>query len=325
MKLPHRRQLLQLAAGAVATASPRYAFALDYPVRPVRIVVGFPPGGVNDIYARLAGQLLSERLGQSFVVENRPGAGGNIGTETVVKAMPDGYTLLLASAADAWNMSLYDNLKFNFIDDIAPIARINLGVGVLVVNPLFPPKSVPGLIAYAKANPGKVNVASAGVGTAPHVYWELFKSMTGVDMLHVPYRGDNPALTDLIGGQVQVYFSNMGASIEHIKAGRVRSLAVTSATRAQALPSVPTLAEFVPGYDATGWTGIGAPKNTSAEIVDKLNRALNDGLADPNTQARIMNLGGAAVPMTPADFRSFIIEFTGKWAKVIRAANIKVE
>jgi tripartite-type tricarboxylate transporter receptor subunit TctC len=321
-----RRQFLQFA-GAIAAAFslPQRASALDYPVKPVRIVVGFPPGGVTDMYARLMGQVLSEWLGRSFIVENRPGAGGTIATESVVRATPDGYTLLLANASDSWNATLYDNLRYKFIDDIAPVASITRGMGVLVVNPSFPAKTVPEFIAYAKANPGKIAVASSGVGSSPHVYWELFKSMTGVDGLHVPYRGDAPALTDLLGGQVQVYFSNMPPVIEHIKAGRLRALAVTTATRVEMLPDIPALPEFVPGFEGTGWIGIGAPKNTPAEIIDKLNREINAGLADPKIKARITELGGVPTPMTPTDFGRFIVEYTGKWAKVIRAANIRAE
>jgi tripartite-type tricarboxylate transporter receptor subunit TctC len=325
MKLP-RRQFLQLAGATVATSAlPQRASALDYPMKPVRIVVGFPPGGVIDINARLMGQLLSDRLGRSFIVENRPGAVGNIGTESVVRAAPDGYTLLLANASNSWNEALYDNLKFKFTDDIAPVASINRGMGVLVVNPSFPAKTVPEFIAYAKANPGKIIVASNGIGSGPHVYWELFKSMTGVDGLHVPYRGDAPALTDLLGGQVQVCFSNMPPAIEYIKTGKLRALAVTGATRVEILPDIPALAEFIPGFEGTGWNGIVAPKNTPAEIIAKLNREINAGLADPRIKARIADFGGTPAPMTPTDFGSFIVEYTSKWAKVIRAANIKVE
>jgi tripartite-type tricarboxylate transporter receptor subunit TctC len=321
-----RRRLLQLA-GAVSAAPilPRHALALDYPVKTARIIVGFPAGGVTDIYARLMAQLLSGRLSHSFIVENRPSAGGNIATESVVRATPDGYTLLLATSTDAWNATLYQNLKFRFVDDIAPVARINRGMSILVVSPLFPSKSVPELIAYAKSHPGKITVASAGIGSSSHVYLELFKSMTEVDMLHVPYRGDAPALTDLLGGQVEVCFSNSPPVIEHVRAGRLSALAVTSATRVEILPNIPALAEFVPGFEGTGWTGIVAPKNTPAEIIDKLNGAINAGLADPRIAARIVDFGHVPAPMAPSEFHGFIVEYTEKWAKVIRAANIKME
>jgi tripartite-type tricarboxylate transporter receptor subunit TctC len=281
VKLP-RRRFLHLAAGAAAIpVASRIANAQAYPTRPVRIVSGFPPGGVNDLYARLIGQWLSERLGQQFIVENRSGAGGTIAVDAVVRAAPDGYTLLLATSADAWNATLYDNLKYNFIRDMAAVATVSRGPGVLVAHPSVPPRSVPELIAYARSNPGKISVASAGVGSAPHMYWELFRSLTGVDMLHVPYRGGGPALTDLLGGQVQVYFGTTASTIEYIRTAKLRPLAVTGATRAAVLPDVPALAEFLPTYEASIYVGIAAPRDTPAEIVDKLNQEINAALADP--------------------------------------------
>ena len=323
MKLP-RRQFLRLAASAAALpAVPRIARAETYPARPIRIIVPYAPGGSADIFARLIGQWLSERLGQSFIIENRPGAGGNIGTEAVVRAIPDGYTLLHVTSVNAWNTTLYDNLNFNFISDIAPIASIVRGVGVMEVTPTFPAKTVPEFIAYSKANPGKVNMASGGVGSPLHLYGELFKMMTGVDVLHVPYRGTAPALTGLFADQVQVMFDTLSTSIENIRAGKLRALAVTSATRSDVLPAIPAVGEFVPGYEATGWHGIGAPKNTPVEVVEKLNKEINAALADPSVKARLANLGYTAFSSSPADFRKLIAEETGKWARVIRAANIK--
>jgi tripartite-type tricarboxylate transporter receptor subunit TctC len=324
MKLP-RRQFLHLAAGAAALpAVSHVAWAQPYPTRPVRLVVGFPPGGVADLYARLIGQWLPERLGQAFIIENRAGAGGNLAAEAVVKAPPDGYTLLMVGANNAWNATLYDNLNFNFIRDIAPIGSIYRAPAVLVVHPSFPTKSVPELIAYAKANPGKINMASGGVGSAQHVYGELFKMMSGVDMLHVPYRGGGPALADLLAGQVPVMFDTLATSIEHIRAGKLRALAVTSATRSEVLPDVPTVGDFVPGYEGTGWQGLGAPRNTPAEIIDKLNKQINAGLADPRMKARIADLGGTVFAGSPADFGTFIAAYTDKWAKVIKFAGAKV-
>jgi tripartite-type tricarboxylate transporter receptor subunit TctC len=326
MKRHHRRQFLRLAASAAALpAVSRIAMAQTYPTRPVRILVGFAPGGSNDIHARLAAQLLSERLGGQFVVENRAGAGGNLATEAVVRAAPDGYTLLLASATDSWSAALYNNLKFDFVRDVAPVASIDRGAGMVVAHPSFPAKTIPELIARAKSNPGKLTVASAGVGSAPHVYWELFKSMSGVDMLHIPYRGTGLAYPDLLGGQVQVMFPTVASSIEYVKSGQVRGLAVTSAMRLGTLPDVPTVAEFVSGYEATGWIGIVAPNNTPTEIVDKLNKAINAGLADPKTKDRITQLGAAVFPSSPTDFGRFIFDYTDKWGKVIRAANIRPE
>jgi tripartite-type tricarboxylate transporter receptor subunit TctC len=324
MKLP-RRTFLHLAAGAaVLPMSSRFAWAEAYPSRPVRLIAGFPPGGVVDVFARLIGQWLSDRLGQPIIIENRAGAGGNLATEAVVKAPPDGYTLLMIGSNNAWNVTLYDNLSFNFIRDIAPVASIYRGPAVLVVHPSFPAKSVPELIAYAKANPGKLNMASGGVGSTQHVYGELFKMMTGVDMLHVPYRGGGPALTDLLAGQVPVMFDTLATSIEHIRAGKLRALAVTSAARSEVLPDVPTVGDFVPGYEGTGWQGVGAPRNTPTEIIDKLNREINAGLADPRMKARIADFGYTVFASSPADFRTFIAAYTDKWAKVIKFSGAKI-
>ena len=325
MRLP-RRKFLHLAAGAAALPiASRIASAQGYPTRPVRLIVGYAPGGGVDIVARLISQWLSERLGQSFVVENRPGAATNIATEAVVRAPADGYTLLLADAAAAINATLYDKLNFNFIRDIAPVAGIIRAANVMEVNPSFPAKTVPEFIAYAKANPGRINFASGGNGAPPHVSGELFKMMTGVNIVHIPYRGLAPALTDLIGGQVQVMFGTMPPSIEYIRTGKLRALAVTTATRSAALPDIPTVGEFVPGYEASTWYGVGAPKNTPADIVEKLNREINAGLADPKLRARLADLGGTAIASSPAEFGKLIADETEKWGKVIRAANIKPE
>jgi tripartite-type tricarboxylate transporter receptor subunit TctC len=325
MKLP-RRKFLRLAAGAAALpAASSVAWAQSYPSRPVRLIVGFAAGGTGDITARLIGQWLAERLGQQFVIENRPGAGTNIATEAVVRATPDGYTLLMAGPSGAINATLYDKLNFNFIRDIAPVAGVVRQPSVIVVTPSVPATTVPEFIAYAKANPGKLSMASGGIGSPGHVSGELFKMMTGVNMAHVPYRGGAPALTDLLAGQVQVYFSPTPAAIEYIRAGKLRALAVTTAARSEALPEIPTLGEFVPGYEASSWQGIGAPKNTSAEIVEKLNKEVNAGLTDPKMKARFAELGNAVLPGSPADFGKLIAEETEKWGKVIRAANIKPE
>jgi len=325
MKLP-RRNFLYLAAGAAALpAVSRVARAQAYPTRPVRIVVGLAPGGTNDIVARLMGQWLSERLGQPFVIENRPGAGTNIATEMVVRAPADGYTLLLVNATNAINATLYERLNFNFIRDITAVAGILRTPNVMVVNPSVPAKSVPEFIAYAKANPGKLNMASPGNGTSLHVVGELFKMMTGVNMVHVPYRGSGPAFTDLLGGQVQVYFPGTVSSIEYIKTGRLRALAVTTAMRSEALPDVPTVSEFVPGYEASGWFGVGAPKSTPTEIIDKLNNEVNAALADPKMKARLADVGGSALSGSPADFGKLIADETEKWAKVIKFAGIKAD
>jgi tripartite-type tricarboxylate transporter receptor subunit TctC len=325
MKLP-RRNFLHLAAGAAALpAVSHIAWAQEYPTKPVRIIVGFAPGGGADIAARLIGQWLSERLGQSFVIENRPGAGSNIATEAVVRAPSDGYTLLLVSAPAAINATLYEKLSFNFIRDIAPVASISHVPHVMVVHPSFPAKTVPEFIAYAKANAGKINMASAGNGSTPHVAGELFKMMAGVNLIHVPYRSAGPALTDLLGGQVQVMLDNMASSIEHIRAGKLRPLAVTTTMRSETLPDVPTVSEFVPGYEVSNWFGVGAPKATPAEVLDRLNKEINSGLADPKMKARLADLGGTVLPGSPADFGKLIADDTEKWAKVIRSANIKPE
>jgi tripartite-type tricarboxylate transporter receptor subunit TctC len=323
MKLP-RRNFLHLAAGAAALpAVSRVARAQAYPTRPVHIIAPFAPAGAFDITARLIGQWLSERLGRPFVIENRPSAGGNIATEAVVRAPPDGYTLLLVGPPHAINATLYEKLHFNFIRDIAPVAGVFRGAYVIVVNPSVPAKTVPQFIAYAKANPGKINMASGGVGSAHHVYGELFKMMAGVNLVHVPYRGAGPALVDLIAGQVQVMFAFMTSSIEYVRAGRLRALAVTTATRSEVLPDVPTVGEFVPGYEASGWFGAGTPKGTPVEIVDMLNKEINAALADPKIKARLTDLGGTVLAGSPADFGKLIADETEKWAKVIKFAGIK--
>ncbi len=323
MKLP-RRQFLHLAAGAAALpAVSRNARAQAYPSRPVRIIVPFAAGGGTDITARLIGQWLSDRLGQQFVIENRPGAGTNIGTEVAAKAPADGYSLLMLGTSNAVNPSLYDKLNFNVIRDFAPVGGVIRAPFVLDVNLSMPVKTVPEFIAYAKANPGRINMASAGNGAASHMTGELFKMMAGVNMQHVPYRGGGPALLDLIAGQVQVYFAGMPETIEYIRAGTVRPLAVTSATRAEALPDLPTVAEFVPGYESNVWFGVAAPRNTPAEIVDRLNKEINAGLADPKLKARFADLGSTVFPGSPADFGKLIAAETEKWAKVVKFAGIK--
>jgi tripartite-type tricarboxylate transporter receptor subunit TctC len=323
MKLP-RRNFLHLAAGAAALPTiSRIASAQAYPSRPVRLIVGAPPGGGFDIVARLMGQWLSGRLGQSFVIENRPGAGSNIATEAVVRALPDGYTLLLVTAVNAISTSLYEKLSFNLSRDIAPVAGITRVPDVMVANLSVPSRTVPEFIAYVKANAGKLTMASGGVGTPSHLEGELFKTMTGVDMLHVPYRGVAPALTDLLGGQVQVTFTSMPPGIEYIRAGRLRALAVTTATRSNALPDIPTVGEFLPGYEGGIWYGLGAPKATPAEIVNKLNKEVNAALDDPKMKARLADLGGTPLPGSPVQFGKLIADETEKWGKVIRAANMK--
>jgi tripartite-type tricarboxylate transporter receptor subunit TctC len=323
MKL-HRRKLLQFAAaGLAAPAFPLAALAEDYPTRPVRIVAGFAAGGGVDITARLIGQWLNERLGQSFVVENRTGAGGNIGTETVVGAVPDGYTLLLATVPNAVNAALYGNLKFNFIRDIAPVAGIIRVPMIILLHPSMPVKTVPELIAYARANPGKVNMASAGNGSAPHMAGELFKMMAGVNMVHVPYRGQGPALTDLLGGEVQVLFATAPGTTDYIASGKLRALAVTTAARAQVVPDLPPVGDFVPGYETSQWYGMCAPGKTSADIITKLNKEINAGIADPAMKARLAALGGEPLPGSPADFGKLIAEETEKWAEVVKAAGLK--
>jgi tripartite-type tricarboxylate transporter receptor subunit TctC len=322
----HRRQFLHLAAGAAALpALPRIAKAQAYPTRPVRIMVGFAAGGALDIMARLIGQWLSERLGQQFIIENRTGAGGNVGTEAAIRAPADGYTLLLAHSINAINATLYEKLNFNFIRDIAPVTTIASGALVMVVNPSVPARTVPEFIAYAKANPGKISMASQGIGGTGHVSGELFKLMTGVNLVHVPYRGAGPALIDLLGGQVQVMFASTVSSIEYIRAGRLRALAITTATRKDALPEIPTVGEFVPGYEASNWYGIGAPTGTPAAIIGKLNQEINTGLADAKIKTRLADFGETPFPSSPADFGKLIAEDTEKWAKVIRAAKIKPE
>jgi tripartite-type tricarboxylate transporter receptor subunit TctC len=325
VKLP-RRTFLHLAAGAAALpAVSRVALAQTYPSRPVRLVVGFAPGGGNDITARLMGQWLSERLGQPFVIENRPGAGTNVATEAVVNAAPDGYTILFVAPSAAINATLYEKLNFNFIRDFAPIAGIMRIPNVMVVNPSVPARTVLEFIAYAKANPGKINVASPGVGTSVHLSAELFKMMTGVDMVHVAYKGSAPSLTDLLGGQVQVSFATMPASIEFIKTGKLRALAVTTAMRSPALPEVPAVGEFVPGYEVSTWYGLCARMGTPAEVIDKINKEINAGLADPTMKARLADLGGVTIAGSPIDFGKLIADETEKWGRVIRAANIKPE
>jgi tripartite-type tricarboxylate transporter receptor subunit TctC len=323
MKL-RRRQFLHLAAGAAALPIvSRIALAQAYPTRLVRIIVPYAAGGPNSLFARLMGQWLAERLGQQFVVENRAGAGATIGTEAALKAAPDGYTLLLASSANTIGASLYDKLSYNFVRDIAPVAKIVDASGVMEVHPSVPAMSVPELIAYAKANPGKISMASAGNGTFQHVSGELFKMMAGVDMTHVPYRGAGPALIDMLGGQVQIMFDTLPSSIEHIRGGKLRPLAVTAAVRSEALPDLPTVGDFLTGYEATGWWGIVAPKGTPIEIVAKLNREANAGLADPRLKARFSEIGGMPVPMSAADFGKVIADETEKWAKVVKFARIK--
>ena len=325
MKLP-RRKFLHVAAGAVALPTlSRVASALDYPTRPVHLLVGFAAGGPLDTSARLIGQWLSERLGQQFVIENRPGAGSNLATEIVARAPPDGYTLLEASAANAWNAALYDNLSFNFIRDIALVAGVRRAAGVMEVNPSVPVKTVPEFIAYAKANPGKINMATGGAGSAPHLYGELFKMMAGVDLVTVNYRGSAPALPDLIAGQVQVMFDVVISSIGHIRAGKLRPLGVTTAARLAVLPDVPPISDFLPGYEASSWDGIGAPANTPPEIIGILNKQVNAALADPIFKARLADLGAEPFAGSPAEFGKFIVDYTEKWGKVIRAAGIKAE
>jgi len=323
MKLP-RRQFLRLAAGAaVLPAVARIAAGQTYPTRPVRLVVGFAAGQAIDILARLIAQSLSERFGQQFIVENRPGGGGNIATEAVVRAPPDGYTLLAVGSNNMINATLYEKLNFDFIRDIALVASIYRVPQVMEVNPSFPAKTLPELIAYAKANPGKINFASAGNGSVAHVTAELFKMMAGVNMQHVPYRGAAPALTDLLGGQVHLMFDNMPSSIEHIRAGRLRPLAVTATARLEGLPDVPTVADFLPGFETSAWAGIGAPKNTPAEIIDQLNRETNAALADPKLKARVADLGGMVFPLSPAEYAKRVAEETEKWGKVVKFSGAK--
>ena len=319
-----RRQFLHLAAGAAALpALPRMTWAQAYPSRPVRWVVPFPPGGPAEILARLFGQFMSERLGQPFVIENRPGAGGNIGTETVVRSPPDGYTMLLVTTANAINASLYERLNYNFIRDIAPVAALIRVPAVLEINPMVPVDSVPAFVAYAKANPGRLNMAPAGNGTIQHVAGEMLKMMTGVSLQHVPYRGQAPALTDLIGGQVQVMFDSMPASIEHIRAGKVRALAVTTTARSDVLPQLPTVRDFVPGFEASAWYGVAMPANTPQVNVDKINEEINAAFVDPRIKGQLLDLGGTILAGSAADFAKLIVDETEKWAKVVRFAGIK--
>ena len=326
MKLPHRRHFLHLAAGAAALpAASRFAWAQAYPTRSVRIIAATGPGGAPDILARLLGQWLSERLGQQFVTENRPGGGNTIGTEVVVRAPPDGYTLLLVDGTASINATLYEKLNYNFIRDIATVAGIVRLPNLMMVNPSVPAKTVPEFIAYAKANPGKINMASGGIATPSHVAGELFKMMTGIEMVHVPYRGGAAALTDLIGGQMQVMFLSPAALIEYIRSGRLRALAVTTTTRWEGLPDIPTAGEFVPGYETSIVLGVGVPKATPVEIIDKLNREINAALADPKIKARLAVLGGTPLAGSPADFAKLIAEETEKWGKVIKFAGIKPE
>jgi tripartite-type tricarboxylate transporter receptor subunit TctC len=323
MKLP-RRRFLHLAAGAAALpAASLIAGAQAYPSRPARIVVPFAAGGSTDTSARLIGQWLSERLGQQFVIENRPGAGSNIGTEVVVNAPPDGYTLLLVGASSAINATLYEKLNFNFLRDITPVSGINSVPFIMAVHPSFPAKTVSEFIAYARANPGKVNIASGGNGTAGHLSGELFKLLTGLNMAHVPYRGEAPALTDMLAGHVQAMFGTMPASIEYVRAGKLRPLAVTSARRSELLPDLPTVGDFVPGYETSAWQGIGAPKRTPTEIIEKLNKEINAGLADPKIKTRVADMGGTVLAGSPADFGKLIADETEKWGKVVKFSGAK--
>jgi tripartite-type tricarboxylate transporter receptor subunit TctC len=325
MKRPRRTFLhLAVAAAALSVAS-GIVLAQTYPTRPVRLIVPFGPAGATDITARLIGQWLSERLGQQFVIENRPGAGGNVGTEAVVRAAPDGYTLGLFGAPSAINATLYDKLNFNFVRDIAPIAPIVRFPYIMVVNPSVPPKTLPEFIAYAKANPGKINMASPGIGSAPHVNGELFKVMTGTNLVHVPYRSVAAVMTDLLSGQVQLHFGTTASSLEYVRAGKLRALAVTIERRLDALPDIPAVAEFVPGYEASGWFGVGAPRNTPVEIIDKLNKEINAGVADPKMKAQLTDLGGIALRGSPSDFGKLIVEETEKWGKVVKLSGAKLD
>jgi tripartite-type tricarboxylate transporter receptor subunit TctC len=325
MKIPRRNFLHLVVCAATLSTTSRMTRADAYPARTVRLIAGFPAGGVVDALARLIGQWLSERLGQPFVVENRPGAGGNIATETVVRASPDGHTLLMINIPHAINPALYDKLNFNFVRDIAPVASIMRAPGLVVVNPSVPAKTVPEFVAYVKANPGKINMASAGNGTTGHVFGELFKFMTGSNMVHVPYRGGAAAVTDLIGGRAQVYFGPVSESIEHVRAGKLQPLAVTTAERVEVLPDIPAVAEFVPGYEASGWHGVGVPASTPREIVEMLNAEINAALADPKIKARLIDLGGTVLRGSTAEFGKLIADETEKWAKVVKLAGLKPE
>jgi tripartite-type tricarboxylate transporter receptor subunit TctC len=321
-----RRDFLHFAAsGAAVATNARLARAQSYPTRPVRIISGFPPGGINDTYARLIAAWLSEHLGQQFIVENRSGAGGTLAAEAVAKSAPDGYVLLLTTSADAWNATLYDKLNFNVVDDFTPVATIVRGPGVLVVHPSLPVKTVPELIAYAKSNPGKVTVASAGIGSAPHMYWELFRNVTGVDMVHVPYRGGGPAVTDLLGGQVLVYFGTFPSTIQSIRAEKLRALGVTSAKRNAVLPDVPAIAEFFPGYEASIYVGIATPRGTPSDIVEQLNKTINLSFADAIITHRIADFGDSPLSLSSSAFAKLVVDETEKWRKVIVAGNIRAE
>jgi len=325
MTLP-RRRFLHIAAGAASLPiASRLAQAQSYPTRPVRIVSGFSPGGISDTYARLTAQWLSERIGQQFIVENRPGAGGNIALESVARAAPDGYTLLLTTSADAWNTTLYVNTKFTLARDFTPIATVSRGPGVLVVHPSVPANSVPELLAYAKGNPNKVTMATAGIGSAPHMFWELFRNSTGVEMVHVPYRGGGPAMIDLIAGQVLAYFGTMASALAPVKAGKLRALAVTTTARTPVLPDVPAMAEFLPSYEASLFVGISAPRGTPVEVVEMLNREINAGGADVKMRQRIAELGDVPLSLSTSEFAKLVADETEKWGKVIRTANIKAE
>jgi tripartite-type tricarboxylate transporter receptor subunit TctC len=324
MKLARRKFLRVAACAATLPAVPRIAKAQTYPSRPVRIVVGYAAGGSTDMVARLIGQSLSERLGQQFIIENRVGAATNVATEAVVRAPPDGYTLLMVTPANAINTTLYERLNYNFIRDIAPVASMNREPAVMLVNSSFSAKTIPDFIAHAKANPGRISMASAGVGSFSHMVGELFKMMTGVNILHVPYRGNAPAMTDLLGGQVQVLFDAFVTSIDHIRAGRLRALAVTTKERLEALPDIPTVDEFVPGYEGSNWGGIGVPRNTPANIIERLNKTINAALVDPKIKAQLANLAGKLLPGSPADFGKLIADEIERWGKVIRTANISV-
>jgi tripartite-type tricarboxylate transporter receptor subunit TctC len=325
MKLPRRRFLHLAGAAAGASVIPRVAHAIDYPTRPVRVIVAVAAGGGADIAARVIGQWLSERLGQQFIVENRPGGGTNIGTEMVARAPADGYTLLLVNLTHAINATLYEKLNYNFIRDIAPVAAIVGVSNVVEIHPSVPAKTIPEFIAYAKANPGKINMGSAGNGSSSHMAGELFKMMAGVNLVHVPYRGQGPAMTDLLGGQLQVIFATTPGTTEFVRIGKLHALAVTTATRAEALPEVPPLADFLPGYEASQWYGLGAPKNTPAEIVDRLNREVNAALVDPKMKARLAEFGGTVLPGSPADFGKLVAEETEKWAKVVKFSGARPE
>lgn len=320
-----RRGFLAMAGAATALAASRVATAQAYPARPVRIVSGFPPGGINDTYARLIAGWLSERFGQQFIVENQSGAGGNLAAESVSRSAPDGYTLLLTTSADAWNATLYDGLNFNIVKDFTPVAALSRDAGILVVNPSLAVHSGPELIAAAKRNPGSITVASAGIGSAPYMFWELFRSLSGVDMLHVPYRGGGPAIADLLGGHVEVYFGTFASSLEHVKAGRLRALAVTSAARAPVLPDIPAIAEFLPGYEASIYVGVTAPRDTPVATIATLHEAINLALTDPKIRQRIADFGDIPLSLSSAQFATLVVDEADKWRTVIRKANIKAE